>query len=128
MTTKRWNAAKQGKILAALFESNKADPRYTKATDIDPFKDMHDDFKDFTLQQFRNNYKTTATNWMAGKAVEGTRLKSLNRELHFVPSHHMLSHMAILTLILLPISSSRRQRAIARGRKYFRRNFGIQQQ
>ena len=79
-TTKRWNAAKEGKILAALFENNKADPRYTKATDIDPFKDMHDDSKDFTLQQFRDNYKTTATNWMAGEAVGGTRLQSLNRE------------------------------------------------
>ena len=88
--TKRWNAAKDGKVLASLFESGLADPRSVKAADIDPIKGMRKEFKDFTDQQFRSNYKTTATNWMAGKAIEGVRLKSLNCELrsgrHVIPS------------------------------------------
>lgn len=80
MATKRWNAAKEGKVLGSLFENGIADPRFSKAAEIDPIKEMREEFKDFTAQQFRSNYKTTATNWMAGKAVEGTRLKSLNCE------------------------------------------------
>ena len=81
MVTVRWNSSKEGKVLASLFENNIADPRFTKAADIDPIKAMRDEFKDFSAQQFRNNYKSTATNWMAGKAVEGIRLKALNCEL-----------------------------------------------
>lgn len=80
MATKRWNAAKEGKVLGSLFENGIADPRFSKANEIDPIKEMREEFKPFSAQQFRNNYKTTATNWMAGKAIEGTRLKSLNCE------------------------------------------------
>lgn len=76
----RWNANREGKILASLFDTGIADPRFSKPADIDPIKEMREEFKEFTAQTFRNNYKTTASNWMAGKAIEGTRLKSLNRE------------------------------------------------
>lgn len=75
--TKRWSKD-ESQILSTLFDSNMADPRFTKAAEIDPIKEMRDEFKDFTAQQFRNNYKTTATNWMAGKAVGGTRFQALN--------------------------------------------------
>ena len=77
---KRWNATKDGKLLASLFENGLADPRFTKAAEIDPIKNTRDEFKEFSDQQFRNNYKTTATNWMAGKAIEGTRFASLSCE------------------------------------------------
>jgi hypothetical protein len=77
----RWSSSKEGKILASLFDNGIADPRFSKPADIDPVKEMNDEFKEFSSQQFRNNYKTTASNWMAAKAIEGTRLKSLDREL-----------------------------------------------
>ena len=77
---KRWNPLKEGKVLGSLFEIGIADPRFTKAAEIDPIKDMRDDFRAFTKEQFRRNYGTTAAKWMAGKAVEGTRLKSLTCE------------------------------------------------
>ena len=77
---KRWNATTDGKVLASLFETGLADPRAVKAADIDPIKEKREEFAGFSDQQFRNNYKTTATNWMAGKAVEGIRKESLNRE------------------------------------------------
>ena len=76
----RWNSSKEGKVLASLFENGIADARFSKASDIDPIKELRDEFKEFTPQTFRNNYRSTATNWMAGKAVEGQRLKSLNCE------------------------------------------------
>ena len=76
----RWNSSRDGKILASLFENALADPRSTKAADIDPVKTLREEFKDFADTQFRNNYKTTATNWMAGKAIAGTRLKHLSCE------------------------------------------------
>lgn len=79
----RWSSAKEGKVLASLFDNGIADPRFSKPADIDPIKEMREEFLEFSAPQFRNNYKTTATNWMAGKAIEGTRLKSLNRELLF---------------------------------------------
>lgn len=75
----RWSKD-ESKVLANLFETQVADPRFTKAAEIDPIKEKRDEFKEFTAQQFRNNYKTCASNWMAGKAIEGTRLKDLNRE------------------------------------------------
>ena len=83
---KRWKSAEDGKLLASLFENGLADPRFTKAAEIDPIKNTRDEFQRFTDQQFRNNYKTTATNWMAGKAIEGTRRKSLNREFGWLVS------------------------------------------
>ena len=76
----RWNSSKEGKILASLFENGIADPRFSKPADIDPIKEMREEFKQFSAQQFRNNYKRTATNWMAGKALEGQRYKSLTCE------------------------------------------------
>ena len=77
---KQWNSSKQGKLLVSMFEAGLADPRCSKAADIDPVKALREEFKDFTDQTFCNNYKTTATNWMAGKAVAGTRRKNLNCE------------------------------------------------
>lgn len=76
----RWKSSKEGKVLASLFDNGIADPRFSKPADIDPIKEMRDEFKEFTAPTFRSNYKTTASNWMAGKAIEGTRLKSLNCE------------------------------------------------
>ena len=77
----RWSSSKEGKVLASLFENGIADPRFSKPADIDPIKEMRDEFKEFSPQQFRNNYKTTSSNWMAGKALEGQRFKALDREL-----------------------------------------------
>ena len=76
----RWNPAKAGKVLSSLFDNGIADPRFSKAAEIDPIKEMRDEFKQFTAQQFRSNFKTTAANWMAAKAIEGQRFKSLNCE------------------------------------------------
>ena len=76
----RWNASAHGKTLASLFENGDADPRFSKAAEIDPVKELREEFKDFAKENFRNNCKTTAANWMAGKAVEGVRFKTLNRE------------------------------------------------
>ena len=83
----RWNAKTDWKLLCELFDSGVADPRFTKATDIDPIKEMKDNFKKYEAVQFRNNYKTTAVNWMAGKALEGTRRASLDRESNSVNTH-----------------------------------------
>ena len=77
----RWSSAKEGKVLASLFDNGIADPRFSKPADMDPIKDMREEFAEFSPVQFRNNYKTTASNWMAAKAIEGTRRKSLNCEL-----------------------------------------------
>jgi hypothetical protein len=79
----RWNASKEGKILASLFENRLADPRFNKATDIDRIKEIREEFKDFSVQTFRNNYKSTANNWMAAKTCTGFRRKDLNCELYF---------------------------------------------
>ena len=67
-------------MLVSLFDNGIADPRFSKAADIDPIKEMRDEFKPFSATQFRNNYKTTSANWMAAKALEGQRFKSLNCE------------------------------------------------
>ena len=92
----RWNAATDGKILCSLFENGIADARFTKAGDIDPIKEMREEFQKYEAVQFRNNYKTTATNWMAGKAIEGTRLKSLNCEFR---SQHIAGLLCLSTSI-----------------------------
>ena len=63
-----------------MFENRLADPRFTKAADIDPIKETKDEFKKFSAQTFRTNYKASATNWMAGKSLEGARFQSLNCE------------------------------------------------
>ena len=76
----RWNASKEGKILASLFENRLADPRFSKAADIDRIKEIREEFKKFTVQTFRNNYKSTANNWMAAKTCEGFRRKDLKCE------------------------------------------------
>ena len=73
----RWNASADGKTLASLFKNGDADPRFSKAAEINPVKELREEFKDFTKENFRNNCKTTAANWMAGKAVEGVRFKTL---------------------------------------------------
>ena len=80
----RWNSSREGKVLASLFDNGIADPRFSKPGDIDPIKEMREEFKEFSPQQFRNNYKRTSTNWMAGRALEGQRFKSLDRELIFL--------------------------------------------
>ena len=77
----RWNSSRDGKILASLFENGIADPKCTKVSEIDPIKGMREEFKGFSDQQFRNNYRTTAASYIAGKAIEGTRYKALTCEL-----------------------------------------------
>ena len=93
----RWNSSKEGKMLASLFDNGIADPRFSKPADIDPIKEMKDEFKEFTAQTFRNNYRTTASNWMTGKAIEGTRLKSLNCELMFCLAHLNIIFVSLAT-------------------------------
>ena len=83
----RWSAAKEGKILCSLFESGMADPRYSKPAEIDPIKNMKEEFEPFTDQIFRKNYKNTATSWMTAKSLTGLRRKDLlNCEfVHVIP-------------------------------------------
>lgn len=61
----RWNANREGKILSSLFENRLANPKFNKAADIDPIKEMREEFEDFSVQQFRNDSRTTANAWMA---------------------------------------------------------------
>ena len=82
---RRWSQAKEGKILCSLFENNLADPRFAKLADIDPIKELSEEFEGLTAEQFCNNYKKTATKWITAKAISGTRKKNLDSEwmLHF---------------------------------------------
>ena len=68
-----------------MFENRIANPKSVNAADIDPIQELKEEFKPFTVETFRKNFKTTATDWIAGKAVAGARLRSLNREslLHY---------------------------------------------
>ena len=97
---KRWNSSKDGKLLASLFENGIADPKCTKVSEIDPIKGMREEFKDFSDQQFRNNYRTTAASYIAGKALEGTRYKALTCELTGVMSspRFMKANISIVTI------------------------------
>jgi hypothetical protein len=61
------------KALAKLFDSALADPESTKAADIDPIYSLDPAFKDVTPERFRDNYKKCATDYMAGKALDGIR-------------------------------------------------------
>ena len=71
------DAGKDGKMLSSLFDSKLADPRCTKAADINPVQEQRDEFKKFTKEAFLNNCKTTAVKWMSGKAIKGEQFKSL---------------------------------------------------
>ena len=71
----KWSSKKHGKILCALFDEGLADHRHKAASDIDPIRELRDEFKDTPEKRFRENYKNTATMWISGKAVEGTQRK-----------------------------------------------------
>ena len=77
----RWSKGKEGKVLCSLFENKLADPRFVKPADIDPVKEMREEFALLSAAQFRSNYKTTATNWITGKGMAGARKVDLDREL-----------------------------------------------
>ena len=93
-TMVRWNAGREGKVLASLFENRLADPGFTKAADIDRIKDLREEFKGFSPQTFRNNCKSTANNWMAAKTCTGLRRKDSDCESysakHAIESKHII--------------------------------------
>ena len=76
----RWNGDKDGKLLCSLFDNGIADPRKQAPAEIDPIKELKEEFKGFSLQTFRDNYRKTANKWINAKAVAGKRLKHLSCE------------------------------------------------
>jgi hypothetical protein len=68
-----WKAKVQGKALAELFEKGLADPRSSKADEIDRYWKLHKDFEPITMSRFRDNFRKNAATYMRGKGLQGIR-------------------------------------------------------
>lgn len=64
---------KQKAALADLFEKKLADPKATKADEIDPVYDMSTEFQACSQDRFRPNYRNFAAEWMMAKGLQGVR-------------------------------------------------------
>lgn len=65
---------KQKEALAKLFEEGLADPKATRADDIDPIYELDKVFEACNEgERFRANYRNFAAEWMMGKGLDGVR-------------------------------------------------------
>ena len=69
----KWSAKVHGKALCILFDKKLANPKLTKADEIDSFQKLDPSFNDIDLVRFRSNFRNTAANYMRGNALKGIR-------------------------------------------------------
>ena len=103
----RWNSDKEGEILASLFELGMADPDFSKPSEIDPIKETKEEFREFSVDNFRKNYKKTAASWFAAKHLKGIRRKDCEFiGVYPFGSRSVFNKTLTLLLLLLSLSSS----------------------